>query len=81
MNKIYITRPFLPPLDELLPYLQDIWEKRWLTNNGEYHQLFEEELAKFLGVKYISLFANGTLALVTASASMLKKTSLKINLH
>jgi dTDP-4-amino-4,6-dideoxygalactose transaminase len=62
----FVTRPFLPPLAELLPYLQDIWDTRVLTNGGKFHQLLEDELCKYLGVKYISLFANGTLALVTA---------------
>ena len=47
-------------------YLAVIWESRWLTNNGPFHQQFEEELTDYLGVEYVSLFANGTLALVTA---------------
>jgi dTDP-4-amino-4,6-dideoxygalactose transaminase len=63
---IYVTRPFLPPLEEFLPYLERIWDKKWLTNNGEFHRQFEAELAEFLGVRYLSLFANGTLALITA---------------
>lgn len=63
---IYVTQPYLPPLEEFLPYLQQIWESRVLTNNGPFHQQLEEELCKYLGVQYISLFANGTLALVTA---------------
>jgi dTDP-4-amino-4,6-dideoxygalactose transaminase len=63
---ITVTRPFLPPLEEYLPYLNQIWENRWLTNNGPLHQQLEIELAKYLGVKYISLFSNGTLALISA---------------
>lgn len=63
---INVTQPCLPPLDEFLPYLQQIWENKWLTNNGPMHQKLEEELANYLGVKYISLFSNGTLALMTA---------------
>lgn len=63
---IYVTQPYLPSLEEFLPYLQQIWESRVLTNNGPFHQQLEEELCKYLGVQYISLFANGTLALVTA---------------
>lgn len=63
---IYVTKPALPPLDEFIIYLKQIWESRVLTNNGPFHQRFEKELADYLGVKYISLFANGTLALVTA---------------
>lgn len=63
---ITVTQPCLPPLDEFIPYLQKIWDNKWLTNNGPLHQQLEEELAAYLGVKYISLFANGTLALITA---------------
>ncbi|HBE41176.1 MAG TPA: aminotransferase [Bacteroidales bacterium] len=56
----------MPPLEEFTVYLHQIWESRILTNNGPFHQQFEKELADYLGVKYLSLFANGTLALVTA---------------
>lgn len=63
---IYVTQPALPPLDEFITYLKQIWGTRILTNNGPIHQHFEKELADYLGVKYISLFTNGTLALVTA---------------
>jgi len=63
---ILVTQPVLPPLNEFIPYLEDIWQSKWLTNNGKYHQEFEKQLAEFLGVKYISLFANGTLALMIA---------------
>lgn len=63
---IYVTQPYLPPLREFIPYLEDIWESKWLTNMGKYHQQFEEVLANYLGVKYVSLFTNGTLALITA---------------
>jgi len=67
MNKqITVTRPCLPPLEEFMPYLQQIWENKWLTNNGPLHQQLEKELAEYLGVKYISVFSNGTLALITA---------------
>lgn len=66
MDKITVTSPLLPPLDELTPYLEDIWQRKWLTNSGHYHQLLEQELCKYLGVPYISLFSNGTLALITA---------------
>ena len=66
-NKIItVTQPCLPPLEEFLPYLQQIWDNKWLTNNGPLHQQLERELADYLGVKYISLFSNGTLALMTA---------------
>jgi dTDP-4-amino-4,6-dideoxygalactose transaminase len=63
---IYVTQPFLPPLEEFQGYLKDIWKSRRLTNDGKYHQALEKALCEYLGVKYISLFANGTLALVTA---------------
>lgn len=63
---IYVTQPCLPPLEEFIPYLQQIWENKWLTNNGPLHQQLEKELAEYLGVKYISLFSNGTLALISA---------------
>jgi dTDP-4-amino-4,6-dideoxygalactose transaminase len=53
-------------LEEVLPFLETIWKNKVLTNNGPFHIQLEEELCKFLGVKYISLFANGTLALITA---------------
>lgn len=66
MNNITVTSPLLPPLEELTPYLEDIWSRKWLTNNGHYHQLLEKELCDYLGVNYISLFSNGTLALITA---------------
>jgi dTDP-4-amino-4,6-dideoxygalactose transaminase len=63
---ITVTQPCLPPLEELMPYLQQIWDNKWLTNNGPLHQQLENELAEYLGVKYISLFSNGTLALISA---------------
>ena len=63
---ILVTSPTLPPLSEFNNYLKDIWESRYLTNNGKYHKEFENALCEYLGVKYISLFSNGTLALVTA---------------
>lgn len=63
---IYVTRPFLPPLDELLPSLERIWETRELTNGAAFHREFEEALAKYLRVPYVSLFTNATIALVTA---------------
>jgi dTDP-4-amino-4,6-dideoxygalactose transaminase len=65
-KKIFVTQPNLPPLDEFNEYLKKIWDNKILTNNGEFHQELERELCKYLGVKYISLFSNGTLALITA---------------
>ncbi len=63
---IYVTQPALPDLQDFIPYLKQIWESKILTNNGPFHKQLEKELCDFLGVPYISLFANGTLALVTA---------------
>ena len=65
-DKIFVTSPLMPPLEEFMPYLQKIWQNRILTNGGEFHQELEEALARYLGVKYVCLFANGTLALLTA---------------
>lgn len=64
--KVYVTQPSLPPLEEFIPYLKQIWENKWLTNNGPFHQQLEIALCEYLGVEYISLFTNGTIALVTA---------------
>ncbi len=63
---IYVTSPSLPPLKEFVTSLEQIWESKWITNDGSFHKEFELKLADFLDVKYISLFANGTLALITA---------------
>jgi dTDP-4-amino-4,6-dideoxygalactose transaminase len=65
-NKIPVTQPHLPELKEFYPYLEKIWDNKWLTNNGPFHQQLEQELCNYLGVKYISLFTNATIALVTA---------------
>ena len=65
-EKITVTSPLLPSLDEFIPYLQDIWDRKWLTNNGYYHQQLEEALCDYLKVPYLSLFTNGTLPLICA---------------
>lgn len=65
-NNIYVTQPYLPPLEEFIPYLQQIWENKWLTNNGPFHQQLEQSLCDYLGVEHLALFTNGTIALVTA---------------
>jgi len=62
----FVTQPFLPPLNELLPSLEKIWETRILTNGGPFHQELEAELCRYLGVKHVSLFTNATVALITA---------------
>ncbi|MCB0768770.1 MAG: aminotransferase class I/II-fold pyridoxal phosphate-dependent enzyme, partial [Flavobacteriales bacterium] len=56
----------LPPLEEFIPYLQQIWDSRALTNKGPFHRQLEQALCDYLGVEHLALFANGTLALVTA---------------
>lgn len=63
---ITVTSPLLPDLDEFTKELKNIWDSRWITNNGSYHKKLESALAEYLGVPYISLFTNGTLPLITA---------------
>ena len=63
---IYVTQPTLPALDDFIPYLQEIWESRTLTNGGQFHNELELRLAEYLGVRHLSLFTNGTIALITA---------------
>lgn len=65
-KQITVTSPLLPDLKEFEKYLEDIWNRKWLTNNGYYHKELEKALAEYLGVEYISLFTNGTLPLITA---------------
>lgn len=65
-SPIFVTQPTLPPLEEFIPYLRQIWDSRILTNGGPFHQQLERELCAYLGVKHVSLFTNGTVALVTA---------------
>ena len=65
-NSIYVTKPHLPPLEDFIPYLEQIWQSGVLTNNGPFHKQLEQALCEYLGVKHISLFSNGTIALVTA---------------
>jgi dTDP-4-amino-4,6-dideoxygalactose transaminase len=67
---IFVTQPYLPPLEELIPYLKTIWDKKNLTNNGPFHEQFEAALCEFLGVDHVSLFANGTLALLSSLQSL-----------
>ncbi|MEG1053802.1 MAG: DegT/DnrJ/EryC1/StrS family aminotransferase [Janthinobacterium sp.] len=63
---IYVTQPYLPPLDEFLPYLEKIWDSKVLTNGGPFHQQLEKALCAYLGVEHLALFSNGTIALITA---------------
>ncbi len=64
--KIYVTKPFLPPLSKFLPYIEEIWDSRVLTNNGKFHNLLELELKNYLNVKNISLYSNATLGLIAS---------------
>lgn len=66
MEQITVTAPLLPDLGEFTDMLKDIWAKKWITNNGEYHKRLEAALAEYLKVPYVSLFTNGTLPLITA---------------
>ena len=65
-DPIFVTQPTLPPLEDFLPYLREIWDTKILTNTGPFHEQLESELCNYLGVKYISLFTNGTIALIAA---------------
>lgn len=66
MEQITVTSPLLPDLDEFNALLKEIWDSKWITNNGCFHKQLESELASYLKVPYVSLFTNGTLPLITA---------------
>jgi len=63
---IYVTQPEMPPLEEFIPYLEEIWASKILTNSGSFHVQLEAALCDYLNVEHIALFTNGTIALVTA---------------
>ena len=65
-NTITVTSPLLPNLDEFHEMLKEIWDSKWITNNGSFHKQLEKALAEYLKVPFISLFTNGTLPLLTA---------------
>ena len=65
-GKTLVTSPLVPELKDFFPYLEEIWKNKWLTNQGPFHNMLEDELRKYLDVKYLNLFSNGTLALITA---------------
>lgn len=65
-DKITVTSPVLPNLDEFHDLLRQIWDSKWITNNGSFHRQLETELAQYLKVPYVSLFTNGTLPIITA---------------
>lgn len=66
MEQITVTSPLLPNLDEFNNLLKEIWDSKWITNNGSFHKRLEAALCEYLKVPYISLFTNGTLPLITA---------------
>lgn len=66
MDKIFVTQPLLPSLSELETHLNDIWESKWLTNMGAKHNELENKLKDVLKVPNVSLFNNGTIALLVA---------------
>ena len=63
MSKVLVTRSSMPPIEEYVEEIKDIWESRWLTNMGVKHQAFQVGLQKYLGVENIDLFTNGHMAL------------------
>ena len=66
MNQITVTSPLLPNLEDFNELLKEIWNSKWITNNGQFHQQLEKALCDYLGVEFLSLFTNGTLPLITA---------------
>ena len=66
LKRIDVTQPYLPPLEEFIPYLERIWSSRQLSNSGPMHVELERALAEYLGVPHVALLANGTLALLIA---------------
>ena len=69
-NTITVTSPLLPNLDEFQALLKEIWDIKWITNNGQFHERLEKALCEYLGVEFLSLFTNGTLPLITALQTM-----------
>src|SRR6185369_5758368 len=63
---IYVTQPYMPPLEEFVPFLEQIWNSKILTNGGPFHERFEKALCEYLGLEHVAAFTNGTIALVTA---------------
>jgi dTDP-4-amino-4,6-dideoxygalactose transaminase len=70
MKKIYVTQPLFPDLNEYSKKLEEIWDSKWLSNGGHQHQLLENKLTEYLKVPYLSLFNNGTIALMVAVQSL-----------
>ena len=70
MKEIYITKPYLPPIDEYIEKISRIWQNHVLTNMGPLHREFEQYLTQFLQVPFCLAFANGHLALEMAIQSL-----------
>lgn len=69
-QQITVTSPLLPNLEDLTALMRQIWDSKWITNNGSFHREFETQLAQYLGVPFVSLFTNGTLPLITSLQAM-----------
>ncbi len=67
---IYVTRPFLPPLEQFSEGLKEIWDNAWLTNNGPLVQRYQKALSRHFETDHLCLFNNGTLALQIALQGM-----------
>ncbi len=67
---VYVTRPFLPPLPDYMARLESVWASGWLTNNGGQHEALEQALSAYLGAPQLSLFNNGTIALIVACQAL-----------
>jgi dTDP-4-amino-4,6-dideoxygalactose transaminase len=65
-DKIFVTKTFLPPLEEYVKYLEKVWDSRWLTNNGQLAQELEKKLSEYLGIKHVIFVSNGTIAIQLA---------------
>ena len=65
-KKITVTSPLLPDLDAYNGLLAKIWDSKWITNAGPFHEKLEKALSEYLKVPYLSLFTNGTLPLLSA---------------
>jgi dTDP-4-amino-4,6-dideoxygalactose transaminase len=67
---LYVSRPVLPDIEAMTEKLKEIWESKWLTNKGAQHDLLERELTSYLKIPYLSLFNNGTIALIAACRAL-----------
>lgn len=70
MEKILVTRSSMPPMEEYIDEIKELWDSHWLTNMGAKHRQLETELKEYLGVEGVSLFTNGHMALELAIQAM-----------